>query len=88
MGKDVWAVAREAEEERRKNVEHNVKALRLFAELAARGDRDYWQAYVNFINDFYRYVRRRLEEDPLFRETYLKMLAERSRRPRGEPPGG
>jgi len=72
-------------EERRRNLEHNVKVLRLFAELAARGDPDYWRAYVNFINAFYRHVWRRLGEDPVFREVY-RILAERARRPRREPP--
>jgi hypothetical protein len=38
--------------------------LRLFAEPAAENDKEYWRAYLNFINDFYRYVWRRFEEDP------------------------
>jgi inactivated superfamily I helicase len=88
VGEEAWSVAREAEEERRRNLEHNAKVLRLFAELAARDDQSYWQAYLNFINSFYRHLRRRLDEDSLFRETYLRVLAERARRPRRDPPGG
>ena len=86
MGEEARDVVGEAEEERRRNLAHNAKVLRLFAELAAKNDSDYWRAYVNFINNFYRYVWRRLEEDPLFRETYMKILAERAKRPRREPP--
>ncbi|GEM_PF-841386 len=86
MGEEARDVVGEAEEERRRNLVHNAKVLRMFAELAAKNDRDYWRAYLNFINNFYRYVWRRLEEDPLFRETYMKILAERARRPRREPP--
>lgn len=86
MGEETRDVVRKAEEERRRNLAHNAKVLRLFAELAAKNDSDYWRAYLNFINDFYRYVWRRLEEDPLFRETYMKILTERAKRPRREPP--
>jgi len=86
VGEEARDLVGEAEEERRRNLAHNAKVLRLFAELAAKNDRDYWRAYLNFINDFYRYVWRRLEEDPLFRETYMKILAERAKRPRREPP--
>ncbi len=86
MGEEARSLVGEAEEERRRNLAHNAKVLRLFAELAAKNDRDYWRAYLNFINNFYRYVWRRLEEDPLFRETYMKILAERAKRPRREPP--
>jgi len=88
VGEEARSLVGEAEEERRRNLAHNAKVLRLFAELAAKNDRDYWRAYLNFINDFYRYVWRRLEEDPLFRETYMKILAERAKRPRREPPQG
>ena len=86
MGEEARDLVGDAEEERRRNLAHNAKVLRLFAELAAKNDRDYWRAYLNFINNFYRYVLRRLEEDPLFRETYMKILAERAKRPRREPP--
>jgi inactivated superfamily I helicase len=86
VGVEARSLVGEAEEERRRNLAHNAKVLRLFAELAAKNDSDYWRAYLNFINDFYRYVWRRLEEDPLFRETYMKILAERAKRPRREPP--
>ena len=86
MGEEARDLVGEAEEERRRNLAHNAKVLRLFAELAAKNDRDYWRAYLNFINNFYRYVLRRLEEDPLFRETYMKILSERAKRPRREPP--
>jgi inactivated superfamily I helicase len=86
VGEEARSFVGEAEEERRRNLAHNAKVLRLFAELAAKNDRDYWSAYLNFINNFYRYVWRRLEEDPLFRETYMKILAERAKRPRREPP--
>jgi len=86
VGEEARSLVGEAEEERRRNLAHNAKVLRLFAELAAKNDRDYWRAYLNFINDFYRYVWQRLEEDPLFRETYMKILAERAKRPRREPP--
>ena len=88
MGEEARSLVGEAEEERRRNLAHNAKVLRLFAEFAAKNDSDYWRAYLNFINDFYRYVWRRLEEDPLFRETYMKILAERAKRPRREPPEG
>lgn len=78
--KDVGAAdedaVREVEEERRRNLEHNLRVLRYFAELAARGDPNYWRAHVQFINNFYRYVQKRLE-NPLFRKTYLKILEER-----------
>jgi len=56
VGEETRGVVGEAEEERRRNLAHNAKVLRLFAELAAKNDRDYWRAYLNFINDFYRYV--------------------------------
>ena len=64
MCEEARSLVGEAEEERRRNLAHNAKVLRLFAELAAKNDKDYWRAYLNFINDFYRYVWRRLEEDP------------------------
>jgi len=38
-----------------------------------------------FINAFYRYLWKRLE-DPLFLETYLRVLEIRRRRVRREPP--
>jgi len=85
VGEEARSLVGEAEEKRRRNLAHNAKVLRLFAELAAKNDSDYWRAYLNFINDFYRYVWRRLKEAPLFRETYMKILAERAKRPRREP---
>ena len=88
MGEEARSLVGEAEEERRRNLAHNAKVLRLFAELAAKNDKDYWRAYLNFIHDVYRYVWQQLEEDPLFRETYMKILAERAKRPRREPPQG
>ncbi len=86
MGEAYGGVAEELERERRRNLQHNLKVVAYFAELAARNDPDYWRSYVDFINSFYRYVWRRLE-DPIFRETYLQILEMRRRRPRREPPG-
>ncbi|MCX8135588.1 hypothetical protein [Pyrobaculum aerophilum] len=45
--------------------------MEYFAKLTAAGDPDYWRSYVEFINAFYRYLWKRLE-DPLFLETYLR----------------
>ncbi|MGC9119816.1 MAG: hypothetical protein ACP5I3_12665 [Thermoproteus sp.] len=85
MGEGDGDLVEELERERRRNLEHNLKVVMYFAELAARDDPDYWRSYVEFINGFYRYVWRRLE-DPAFRDAYLRVLEMRRRKPRREPP--
>ncbi|RFA98269.1 hypothetical protein [Pyrobaculum aerophilum] len=70
MGEGNGNLVGELEKERRRNLEHNLRVVEYFAKLAAAGDPDYWP-YVEFINAFYRYLWKRLE-DPLFLETYLR----------------
>lgn len=85
MGEGNGNLVGELEKERRRNLEHNLRVVEYFAKLAAAGDPDYWRSYVEFINAFYRYLWKRLE-DPLFLETYLRVLEIRRRRVRRKPP--
>jgi hypothetical protein len=64
VGEETRGAAGGAEEEHRRNLERNTRLLRLFAELVAKNDKEYWMAYLNFINEFYHHVWQRFEEDP------------------------
>lgn len=73
------SIAAELEEERRRNLRHNLEVVRLYARLASSGDPAYWRSYVEFINEAYRAIWKSLEDSKVL-EAYPALL--RKRRPR------